>query len=295
MITAFEGESLASAHTPLPTIWHRAIAMAKDTAGALPDHGGDFAAEELKADPSNFCADNGPFEFIPIHVGTIFPNSTVKLNLDGRGFEPCYKTMEVEFAPCAPGTPAPCDPTVAGYVHFKRPLPRSPVCDDFYGVSTKFGSYQLDISVAASVIKPMHINISYVDHEYEDIAQNGLAINVAPCGLAGTATSAIATIALFSGANASAVIQKNVEFLETRGLFDAPMRPFEKIVPLDFARSVRSGDTLAVLKLDGLDPLIAWGTGGRTGHTTMAVWEGDELYVCESTDASPTGAYWPPP
>ena len=62
-----------------------------------------------------------------------------------------------------------------------------------------------------------------------------------------------------------------------------------------FGSVVRSGDTLAVLKLDGLDPLIAWGTGGRTGHTTMAVWEDGQLYVCESTDASPTGAYWPPP
>jgi hypothetical protein len=27
----------------------------------------------------------------------------------------------------------------------------------------------------------------------------------------------------------------------------------------------------------------------------IAVWEGDELYVCESTDASPFGSYWPPP
>jgi len=36
-----------------------------------------------------------------------------------------------------------------------------------------------------------------------------------------------------------------------------------------------------------------------TGHTTIAVWQGTgndrQLWVCESTDASPTGAYWPPP
>jgi len=49
------------------------------------------------------------------------------------------------------------------------------------------------------------------------------------------------------------------------------------------------------VKLDGLDQLISWGTGGRTGHTTIAVWDDDELYVCESTDASPFGSYWPPP
>jgi hypothetical protein len=78
-----------------------------------------------------------------------------------------------------------------------------------------------------------------------------------------------------------------------RGLFPK-FEAFGKTTQLD-EKLVKSGDTLAVLKLDGLDPLIAWGTGGRTGHTTIAVWEGDQLYVCESTDASPTGAYWPPP
>jgi hypothetical protein len=58
---------------------------------------------------------------------------------------------------------------------------------------------------------------------------------------------------------------------------------------------IKSGDNMQVLKLDGLDPLIAWGTGGRTGHTTVLVWEDIDLYVCESTDASPFGSYWPPP
>ena len=173
------------------------------------------------------------------------------------------------------------------------------MCDDLYGVSTKFGSRQLDVSPAGSVMKPMHINVTYAPHELEDIERNGLAINVAPCGLAGTAASIVATLALFSGANASAVIANNVKFLTSRGLFDSPMAPFEKIVPVDYTRHVHSGDTLAVLKLDGLDPLIAWGTGGRTGHTVVAVWDHRtspaELYVCESTDKSPTGVYWPPP
>jgi hypothetical protein len=79
---------------------------------------------------------------------------------------------------------------------------------------------------------------------------------------------------------------------------------------------------IQVLKLDGLDPLVMWGTGGRTGHVTMAVWrdapggkrgenkradDGEaggeeeveatrELWVVESTDKSPLNSvYWPPP
>jgi len=296
LVARFEAQSLASPRGALlPKAWHRAVSAVKALAASLPDRGGALAAPAHKADPSNFCADNGPFEFIPIHVGTVFPNSTAKLDLRGQGFNPCYHTMDVDFRPCAPGEGAACDPEVSGYVHFTRPLPRSATCDDFYGVGTKFGSHQLDISVAGSVLKPMHINYTYAPHELEDIRRNGLAINVAPCGLAGTAASAVSTLLLFSGPNASAVVDKNAEFLVSRGLFDAPLVPFDRLVPLDFGRFVRSGDTLAVLKLDGLDPLIAWGTGGRTGHTTIAAWEGDQLYVCESTDVSPTGAYWPPP
>jgi len=42
--------------------------------------------------------------------------------------------------------------------------------------------------------------------------------------------------------------------------------------------------------MDGLDPMIVWGMGGRTGHTAIAMWIDDELFVLESTV---TSAYWP--
>jgi len=45
-----------------------------------------------------------------------------------------------------------------------------------------------------------------------------------------------------------------------------------------------------VIRLDGLDPMLAWGMGAHTGHTTIAMWQNNELYVCESTVDS---AYWP--
>lgn len=48
--------------------------------------------------------------------------------------------------------------------------------------------------------------------------------------------------------------------------------------------------------------MIAFGTGGLTGHSAIAVWETDPatgirtLYVCESTDKNPLGpVYFPPP
>jgi hypothetical protein len=53
----------------------------------------------------------------------------------------------------------------------------------------------------------------------------------------------------------------------------------------------KSGDVLAIFRLDGIDPLIMYGTGATIGHCTMALWFDDELYVIEA-QAAP---YWPQP
>lgn len=52
------------------------------------------------------------------------------------------------------------------------------------------------------------------------------------------------------------------------------------------------------MRLDGLDPLVMWGTGGTTGHSAVVVHDprDNTKYVVESTDANPFGhVYWPPP
>lgn len=53
---------------------------------------------------------------------------------------------------------------------------------------------------------------------------------------------------------------------------------------------VKSGDALYVMRLDGLNSMLAWAMGSTTGHVTTAMWIDGELYVCESTV---DGAYWP--
>lgn len=37
------------------------------------------------------------------------------------------------------------------------------------------------------------------------------------------------------------------------------------------AEMVHSGDFFGVIRLDGLDPMLAWGMGSTTGHTTVAM------------------------
>ena len=45
-------------------------------------------------------------------------------------------------------------------------------------------------------------------------------------------------------------------------------RPYNKLQHLN-ASVIRSGDYLAIARLDGLDPMIMFGTGGRTGHSAV--------------------------
>lgn len=45
---------------------------------------------------------------------------------------------------------------------------------------------------------------------------------------------------------------------------------------------IQSGDFFAIMRLDGLDPLIMYGTGSHAGHSTMALRFDGELYVVES-------------
>jgi len=53
---------------------------------------------------------------------------------------------------------------------------------------------------------------------------------------------------------------------------------------------IQSGDMFGLLRLDGLDPMLAWAMGSHTGHTTVAIRVDGQLLVCESTTNS---SYWP--
>lgn len=63
------------------------------------------------------------------------------------------------------------------------------------------------------------------------------------------------------------------------------------ITDVDIPESeIHSGDFLGIIRLDGLDPMLAWAMGAHTGHTAITMWMDGQLYVCESTVDS---AYWP--
>lgn len=55
---------------------------------------------------------------------------------------------------------------------------------------------------------------------------------------------------------------------------------------------IGTGDTLLIIRPDGLDPMLGWAMGADSGHTTIAMrFNGTkDLFVCESTTKD---AYWP--
>ena len=79
----------------------------------------------------------------------------------------------------------------------------------------------------------------------------------------------------------------NVKFLNDTMNYELVKR---EVTDVEIDESlINSGDFLAILRLDGLDPLIMYGSGTRVGHSTMALRFDDGLYVIESQD----GWYWP--
>ena len=83
------------------------------------------------------------------------------------------------------------------------------------------------------------------------------------------------------------VEKANLRILELFNHY-TPERRNNTVVNID-KKNVKTGDAILISRLDGVDPMIMLGAGGRAGHTCVCSWYGDELYVLESQD----GWYWP--
>ena len=79
----------------------------------------------------------------------------------------------------------------------------------------------------------------------------------------------------------------NVLFLKEAMQLDLEPRETKKVT-ID-PNLIQDGDMMAVMRLDGLDEIIMYGTGAHIGHNTMALRFDGELYIVESQAAW----YWP--
>ena len=86
---------------------------------------------------------------------------------------------------------------------------------------------------------------------------------------------------LISGQSCTLIWMPNLKFkssTESNAGIEMPKRPegVPEILPID-KNLVQNGDTFDIMRLDGLDPMIAFAMGAATGHTAIALWKEKEV------------------
>ena len=130
----------------------------------------------------------------------------------------------------------------------------------------------------------------------DEISMNGIKLYGFCSGLVNTVKSFMTTLKAFYGGlgldpkaknpkfrpNIPKDMEKiNLRILELYNHYTPERRKNNTIVNFD-KKTVHSGDFILISRFDGLDPLIMLGAGGRSGHSAVCSWIGDELYVLES-------------
>lgn len=228
----------------------------------------------------SWCPKNSYWDFIPLYVG--LATVTSDATFSGSCFN-SYKVALRNFSPTGGVT-----------IDLEASSPTSMVCGDAFMIASRYGLIVKEVMFAG------HHTIDLTkwnQYEYDDVLRHGLRFFLLPCGLTGTTISLTKTVTMFKSITEEMMFKANAEFFAYKMNWTMPVRQGSPIQ--EFSNLTRdivpSGSYLAVLRLDGLDPVIAWGIGGHTGHSCVAVWEGNQLWVAESTAPDPLGVYWPPP
>lgn len=175
--------------------------------------------------------------------------------------------------------------------------PKSLFCADaLYFANTELNHFEIYWRHGTHKIT---FNIPSAD-EQKDVAYGGIKTYLFCEGVKDSIESLITTLKAFIGGLGSDpdagimgshvpkyMEEVNVNFLAAAMEYDLVPRDIKK-VEID-PDTIQSGDFFAIMRLDGLDPIVMWGTGSHAGHSTMALRFDGELYVVESQDAW----YWP--
>ncbi len=136
-----------------------------------------------------------------------------------------------------------------------------------------------------------------------EIAVNGLRIYLFCDGYTDTFVSVYNTVLAFYGGlgtdpNGDAVHGShvpdymeaaNVKFLSELMGYNLTVRETQDYIDEYDPNLIQSGDFLSITRLDGVDPIIMYGSGSHAGHSVMALRFDGELDIVESQD----GWYWP--
>lgn len=167
------------------------------------------------------------------------------------------------------------------------------ICSELFGLFTashfRVGSFAAPIGGQ----KTFTFEMGLTEAQTWDVDNLGVRIFLFhESGLA-TMRSLLETALLFTPLHTKGVAplaaKRNVDFLKKYMGIDIKKRVDHGELVLNES-DIHSGDFLGVIRMDGLDPMLAFGMGSHTGHTAVALWEEGQLYVAESTVNS---SYWP--
>lgn len=180
--------------------------------------------------------------------------------------------------------------------------PKSYFCKDSYIISlSNFTSIKVIFRHGENKIVLKNLT----DNDVMDLNINGVRLFAFCQGFFSSAHSLFMTLKLYLGGFGHNVDSKipfmrpqvpaymekaNLEFLDrfTNNQLKSRGKYGDGILSID-KTEIKTGDFIAIYRLDGLDPLIMLGTGSHIGHSAVACWIDGELYILESQD----GWYWP--
>lgn len=233
-----------------------------------------YKCEDSTHDPTDF------FQFFPVLVGVMHRESQT-LSHEGTCFEKIDISMEY--------LPNKENPTSVK-VHVNTSGKKSLLCKEHLFITTPLRHHVEDLFFSKKY-ELTFLNMNADD--FLDIKSDGLVVYQFCHGIVDTFISVFNTLKLFVGGMGSDprwpfigshvpgyMERANVKFLnETMG-WDMKQRKVEKVWLTE--EEIHDGDFVAITRLDGLDELIMWGTGGRIGHTAVILTIEGEKYVVES-------------
>jgi len=176
---------------------------------------------------------------------------------------------------------------------FQLSQPKSLLCSDFYLLGTVSGLQLKSFFLHGTHTVVFSLPSGATEAEVWDIMNKGVRIFQFQGGAVQTVSDLLSTLLLFGSEATQGVPQwvsdVNLDFLaKYAGVNMTPRATPSVTIDED---SVQSGDFFGIIRLDGLDPVLAWAMGSTTGHTTVALRDADgELYIAESTVKD---SYWP--
>jgi hypothetical protein len=166
-------------------------------------------------------------------------------------------------------------------------------CYDQYFLATVSGMQLLTIMTRGDKTVTWTPAAGSLESELWDLQTKGVRVFRFLTDTPTTLANAALTAELFYPMDTQGVDEasalKNIDFIERYTHFKMPARSDSDnaFIPED---QIKSGDFFGVMRLDGIDPMLAWAMGSTTGHVTTALWIDGELYVAESTVVD---SYWP--